>query len=84
MKSTAIAATLALLLPASAVLASDSGPVSDEVQAQITALLTEQGYELRSIEIEDGEYEAYALRDGVRFEIYLDDSLTILRVEEDN
>jgi len=34
--------------------------------------------------MEDGQYEAYAMRDGARFEIYLDDSLTIVRVEEDN
>lgn len=82
MKRTAIA--LALLLPATAVLASGNSAVSAEIESQITTMLIEQGYEVRSIEMEDGDYEAYALRDGARFEIYLDDSLTILRVEADD
>jgi hypothetical protein len=82
MKRTAI--SLALLLPATAVFASGDSAVSAEIESQITTMLTEQGYEVRSIEMEDGDYEAYALRDGARFEIYLDDSLTILRVEADD
>jgi hypothetical protein len=82
MKRTALA--LALLLPATAVFASGSAAITSDVQTQITALLTDQGYEVRSIQMEDGQYEAYAMRDGARFEIYLDDSLTIVRVEEDN
>lgn len=81
MKRTAIA--LALLLPATAVFASGS-PVAQDVQDQITALLTADGYEVRSIQMEDGNYEAYAMRDGARFEVYLDESLTILRVEADD
>ncbi|MGI3186880.1 PepSY domain-containing protein [Nioella aestuarii] len=82
MKRSAIA--LALLLPATAVFASGDAAVSADVEAQITALLTAEGYEVRSIEMEDGQYEAYAMRDGARFEIYLDDSLTIVRVAEDD
>lgn len=82
MKRTALA--LALLLPATAVFASGSAAITSDVQTQITALLTDQGYEVRSIQMEDGQYEAYAMRGGARFEIYLDDSLTIVRVEEDN
>ena len=81
MKRFAIA--LAMILPATAVLAS-GGTVADDIQDQIRTLLTDQGYEVRSIQMEDGEYEAYAMRDGARFEIYLDDSLTIVRVAEDN
>lgn len=81
MKRFAIA--LAMILPATAALAS-GGVVADDVQDQIRTLLTDQGYEVRSIQMEDGAYEAYAMRDGARFEIYLDDSLTIVRVAEDN
>ena len=82
MKRSAIA--LALLLPATAVFASGDDAVSADIEAQITALLTADGYEVRSIQMEDGNYEAYAMRDGARFEVYLDESLTILRVEEDD
>ena len=76
---------LALVLPLSlpvAALASDGKP-SAEVEAQIRATLTEQGYEVRKIESEDGMYEAYALKDGKKLEIYLNDKMEIIRVKED-
>lgn len=37
----------------------------------IKQALTAQGYEVRKIEEEDGCYEAYALKDGKKFEIYI-------------
>jgi len=37
----------------------------------IKKALTAQGYEVRKIEEEDGCYEAYALKDGKKFEIYI-------------
>ena len=74
---------LAMILPATAALAS-GGTVSEEVQAQIRTLLTEQGYEVRSVQMEDGMYEAYAMRDGLRYEIYLDDTLTIVNINGDS
>ena len=70
--------SLAFLLPASAALASGA-PVPAETDAQIRAILTEQGYEVRSIQTEDGLFEAYALKDGQRYEIYLDAGLNIVR-----
>ncbi|PWE30311.1 PepSY domain-containing protein [Pararhodobacter marinus] len=76
MKYLALAA--ALLLPATAALAS-GGAVPAETEAQIRTLLTDQGYEVRSVQTEDGMYEAYALKDGQRFEIYLDSALNIVR-----
>ena len=82
MKRTAIA--LALLLPATAVLASDDAPVSAELEAQVAAILTAEGYELISLEMEDSGYEAEATRDGTEFEIALDENLAILSVEEDD
>jgi len=82
MKRLAIA--LALLLPASAALASGGERIAEEVQTQLRAMLAEDGYEVRSIQREDGMYEAYALRDGTRYEIYIDRDLTIVRTEMDD
>jgi len=79
-----IALALALALPATAALASGSNPISEEVQTQIRTLLTEQGYDVRRIQMEDGLYEAYALRDGDRFEIYLNADMTIERIAQDD
>jgi hypothetical protein len=53
--------------------------------AEIRASLTAQGYEVRKIERDDGVMEAYALRDGKRYEIYVDpNSGEVLRVKEDD
>lgn len=80
MKRTLLSLTLiALAAPA---LASDSVPT--ETQDQIRATLTEQGYDVRKIEMEDGMYEAYALKDGKRLEIYMDAQLNVVRVKEDD
>jgi hypothetical protein len=57
------------------------GTTEQEVRASLQA----QGYEVRKIEREDGAMEAYALRDGKRYEIYVDPtSGRILRVKEDD
>jgi hypothetical protein len=72
---------LALLVPVAA-FASDDKP-SAEVEAKIRTTLTEQGYEVRKIEKEDGLYEAYAIKDGKKLEIYMNDKMEIIRVKED-
>jgi hypothetical protein len=38
----------------------------------ITSALVAKGYEVRKVEIEDHELEAYALKAGARYEIYVD------------
>jgi hypothetical protein len=47
-------------------------------------MLTEQGYEVRRIKTEDGMYEAYAMKDGQRLEIYVNDDLEIVRTKTDD
>jgi hypothetical protein len=65
--------------------ASDDYAKMDSAKAeQIKSQLTEQGYEVRKIETEDGMYEAYALKDGARYEIYLDKELNIVKTELDD
>ncbi|WP_353472356.1 PepSY domain-containing protein [Salipiger sp. H15] len=67
----------AALLSATAALASPSVPVA--TQAQVREKLTAEGYEVRRIDSEDGMIEVYALKDGKKFELYLDESLKIVR-----
>ena len=50
----------------------------------ITAKLSEQGYVVRKIERDDGLYEAYATRNGERYEIYLDSALEVVKTERDD
>lgn len=79
-----LALTLALpmTLPATGALASGSVPA--ETAAQIRATLTEQGYEVRKIKMEDGLYEAYVIKDGKKQEIYLDADLKIVRSKDND
>ena len=54
-----------------------------ETETQIKTTLTEQGYEVRKVQVEDDNYEAYALKDGKKYEIYMDEQLQIVNVKED-
>lgn len=74
----ALAATLAM--PA---FASDALKLDDATEAQIRTTLTEDGYDVRKIQVEDGLYEAYATKDGHKYEVYLDASLKVVKVEKD-
>ena len=76
--ATAFAATL---LSAPAFAEDNEMPLDDATRAQITAMLTEQGFEVRKVQIEDGEYEAYAIKDGKKLEIFMDKDLNILRTK---
>lgn len=56
-----------------------------KADAEIRAALEQDGYEVRKIETEDGYLEAYAMRDGQRFEIYVDpESGKVVKIEEDD
>ncbi|MBP0483054.1 PepSY domain-containing protein [Sagittula salina] len=69
-----------LAMPA---LASEGTLMLDEgMKAKITQTLTDQGYEVRKIQIEDGAYEAYAIKGGKTYEIYMDRDLKILRTDD--
>ena len=61
------------------------GSYAGKSEKEITSLLQNQGYEVREIEQEDDLLEAYAMKDGVRFEIYVDPKTgNIVKVEEDD
>jgi hypothetical protein len=78
----AIAVSLALL--AQPVLASSDQPVSQETEQAVRAKLTEQGYDVRQIKMEDGGLEVYAIKDGVKMELYLDKDMNITRTKADD
>lgn len=58
--------------------AADESMLTDAKKAEITAIMVEQGYEVRKIQIEDGMYEVYAVKDGKTYELYLDDALKMV------
>ena len=78
----ALALSAALLLPVAA-RASAEVQLTDGMKAKITATLTEQGYEVGKIKIEDGMYEAYARKDDQKLEIFLNGDLEIVKTEAD-
>lgn len=55
--------------------------LSADTRAAIESKLTDMGYDVRKIETEDGMYEAYALKHGDRYEIYLDTDLNVARTK---
>ncbi len=77
------ALTLSLALSGSLAHAADEASLTDAKKAEITALLVAQGYEIRSIQIEDGLYEVYAIKDGATAELYLDDNLNLVEGGEE-
>jgi hypothetical protein len=84
--SAALAAALGLAMGAAAAPAdiAKGETLGNDAEA-ITAALVAKGYEVRKVESEDGELEAYALKDGVRYEIYVDTaSGAVTKVKEDD
>lgn len=75
-------ATALLTTVSGAAFASSDLALNDEVKAQITAMLTEHGYEVGKIKIEDGLYEAYAKKDGGKFEVFLDGEMNIVKIKD--
>ncbi|CAK0763040.1 hypothetical protein CCP3SC1_30015 [Gammaproteobacteria bacterium] len=59
----------------------DGSPKSKE---EIANLLTSQGYKIKEIEFDDGVYEVDAYQNGKKFEIKLDPTGKILKIEEDD
>ena len=77
MKNIVVAAFLVatgLAMPAHA-----SSKIDPAMQTRITEQLTADGYEVRRIDTEDGYFEVYAMKDGKKYELYLDDALKIVK-----
>ena len=87
-KTLTLALCLGLTAPMTAFASGDDdygyARLTPEIKEQIRTTLTEQGYDVRKIKMDDGYYEAYALKDGARLEIYLDKDLNIIRSKIDD
>lgn len=51
--------------------------VDPATKDKLTTQLVAEGYEVRKIEMEDGKIEAYALKDGKKYELYFDADLVL-------
>lgn len=81
----AFAAALAIPLAFAAASPDLKGAQLGKTADEITASLKDQGYEVRKVETEDGLLEAYALKDGKRYEVYVDPATgMVTKVEEDD
>lgn len=76
----------ALLMGALSFSALASGPVelTEANAVKIRQMLTGDGYDVGKIKIEDGLYEAYARKDGKKYELYLDGDFALVRTELDD
>ena len=89
MRKTLLSAALAAALGATMAAATPADIAKGETLGKdagaITAALVAKGYEVRKVESEDDELEAYALKNGVRYEIYVDTaSGAVTKVKEDD
>ena len=76
------AALLAAAIAGTAIASSYAIP--DDLKARVTEKLTQEGYEVRKIDREDGQIEVYALKDGAKVELYLDADLNVTRQKIDD
>lgn len=79
-----IALALAIFAGGLASASDDDGKLDTAKANQIKTQLIAEGYEVRKVEMEDGLYEAYAMKDGERYEIYLDSDLNIVESKRDD
>lgn len=50
---------------------------------QVKETLVAQGYEVAKVKKEDGLFEAYARKDGQKYEVFLDADFNVVRTKED-
>ncbi|VAW03960.1 hypothetical protein MNBD_ALPHA01-1323 [hydrothermal vent metagenome] len=62
----------------------NAGPKSEWMPKEtITHSLKAQGYKVRKVEVEDGCYEVYAMKDGRKYEIYVNPTTgTVVKTKE--
>ena len=53
--------------------------VDPATKDKLAAQLVAEGYDVRKIEMEDGQIEAYALKDGKKYELYFDADLVLIK-----
>jgi hypothetical protein len=78
----AVLAATGLLFSVSAAMAAPE--LTPEIEQKIKDMLTAQGYEVGKIKVEDDSYEAYAKKNGGKFEIYFNEKLEIVKTSEED
>jgi Peptidase propeptide and YPEB domain len=53
--------------------------VDPALQEKLTTQLKAEGYEVRKIQMEDGMIEAYAVKNGEKFELFFDTNLKLVK-----
>lgn len=77
----ALGAPFGLAVASTGLQGADLGKTSEEIAASLAS----QGYEVRKVKPEDGLMEAYALKDGKRYEIYVDPATgKVTKVKEED
>ncbi|WP_417242659.1 PepSY domain-containing protein [Celeribacter sp.] len=82
MKHTLLYATLVAAAFTASAFAANTVELTDANKATITKLLTDQGYDVGKIKLEHGLYEAYAKKDGSKFEVMLDGDFQIVEIKD--
>lgn len=61
-----------------------SGPISEWLPKEtvLKSLVTE-GYEIRKVEVEDGCYEVYALKEGKKLEIFVNPTTGVIEMKKE-
>jgi hypothetical protein len=77
--STTLFATAIACLALTANYAFASEDIDPALKDKVTKQMTDQGYDVRKIQMEDGMIEVYAVKDGKTAEIYLNDKLEIVK-----
>ncbi len=84
-KLAAVALTATMLAALSLPARAESEAKLDAATTEaVTAKLVAEGYEVRSVGMEDGMIEVYAMKDGKKFELYLDDKFNVVKGGADN
>jgi hypothetical protein len=76
-----LALALAVAFSAAPALAASDDEVPQDTQNAVTEKLVAEGYDVRSIQMEDGMIEVYATKDGEKLEIYLDAELNVVETK---
>jgi hypothetical protein len=68
----------AVLFTSGAAFAGDV-PLNDPAkEAEIRAVMTKEGFDVRSVGTIDGKFEIYAIKDGQAWEVFLDQKLMVI------
>ena len=83
MKNLILASAVLVSAVSSAAFAAGVVELTDANKAAIVQKLTDEGYEVKKIKLEHGQYEAYAKNSEGRFEIFLDGDFNLVRIKND-